>query len=452
MFESKKAGEMWAVVVAASVLAMGAAYAQSLGACRLAACGSLGTVAQVPVQFVSAPDMAVQFSTCLDSSSAGAFVTGLRDKLASEMRDLDVNHDDLPPAPEVRHACVGGKSTFGGWLVQPYGYGGTDSPSARNVGLGTVDVLAGAETFAFNFRPIGLERLVQIRWQDQPRRVNDDGDADPDGDVHLSDFDLYFNPNSVTGDPATGQILQGPSVDLAINGSYDGLFSTTAFTLDVVDFPAPTPYGNLHCETVSGAHATETTVDTVLASLTGGAGGSLGDVVGEGPACKIANGLALSRTILVPQTHVKVVFSYSRVTSAADSGLTFGGTWSVVPRAPYVTVQGPSLLKAEDGSAFTGTYSVQTTDLRPPFTVSWTSRDASPVSGTNRTSASLSWNLPGLAIGQKTNRNVSVTLTDADNTTVSGLKPVVLSRVLSTDPGLNPPCDKKPWLPQCKTQ
>src|SRR5262245_49989060 len=252
MFESKKAGRIWAVVVAAPVLAMGAAHAQSLGACRLAACGSLGTVAQVPVQYVSPPDMAVQFSTCLDSSSAGAFVTGLQDKLASQMRELDVNHDDPPPNPEVRHACVGGKSTFGGWLVQPYGYAGTDSPSARNVGLGTVDVLAGAETFAFNFRPIGLSRLVQIRWQDQPRRVNDDGDADPDGDVHLSDFDLYFTPYSVTADPATGQILQGPSVDLAINGSYDGLLSTTSVAVDGPSLPR---YGKRRCRTVSVAQA-----------------------------------------------------------------------------------------------------------------------------------------------------------------------------------------------------
>src|SRR5262249_59476224 len=114
MFESKKAGRIWAVVVAAPVLAMGAAHAQSLGACRLAACGSLGTVAQVPVQYVSPPDMAVQFSTCLDSSSAGAFVTGLQDKLASQMRAAEVNHDHPPPNPAGRPASVGGTATLCG--------------------------------------------------------------------------------------------------------------------------------------------------------------------------------------------------------------------------------------------------------------------------------------------------------------------------------------------------
>ncbi|HKA28263.1 MAG TPA: hypothetical protein VKH82_02730 [Candidatus Binatia bacterium] len=450
MFESKKAGRMWAVVVAATVLATGAAHAQSLGACRLAACGSLGTVAQVPVQFVSPPDMAVQFSTCLDSSAVGSFVSGLHDSLAAEMHDLDVNHDDPPPNPDVRHACINGKSTFGGWLEQPYAYGSSDTATARNVGLGTVNALLGDETFAFTFRPIGISRLVQIRWQDQPKQLNDDGYPDSGGAVHLTDYDLYFNSYSVTADPPTGAILQGPTVDLAINGWYDGPFSNTDFTLDVLDFPSHTQYGDLRCETVSGAHPTETTVDTVLASLTGGAGGSLGDVVGGGPGCKIARGLSLSRTVLVPKTPLKVVFNYSRVTSDTSSGLTFGGKWDVLQRQPSVTIQGPTLIKAEDGDPFSGIYVARTTDLRPPFTVSWISRDGSPVSGQNKTSTTMVWNLPGLAVGQKTSRALTVTVTDADGATASGFKEIFLSRVQSTDPGLNPPCDKKPWLPQCK--
>jgi hypothetical protein len=402
-----------------------------------------------PPTYVSPPDMALQFSTCLDSSAVGSFVAGLHDTLVNEMRDLDVNHDDPPPDPDVRHACVNGRSTFGGWLGQPFAYGSADTPTARNVGLGTVDALVGTETFAFTFRPIGLSRLVQIRWQDQPKQVNDDGYADSGGSVHLTDYDLYFDNDNVVWDNSTGTILQGPSVDLAINGWYDGLFSNTDFTLDVLDFPSYTPYGDLRCETVSGAHATETTVDTILASLTGGAGGSLGDVVGEGPACKIAHGLSLSRAVLVPNLPVKLVFSYSRVTSDTTSGLTFAGTWNLLPRQPSVTIQGPTSLRAEPGDAFSGTYVARTTDLRAPFSVSWVSRDATLVSSHN-ISATLAWNLPGLAVGQHTNRALTVTVVDADGATASGFKEVFLSRVLSTDPATNPPCDKKPWLPQCQ--
>jgi hypothetical protein len=452
MFKSRTA---WMVAAMSATLALfGTAHAQRMALCSPGTCAlTIPSRPIQPPQYVSPPDMAVQFSTCLDSSAVGSFVTGLHDSLAAEMHDLDVNHDDPPPNPDVRHACVNGKSTFGGWLAQPYAYGSSDTATARNVGLGTVDALLGDETFAFTFRPIGISRLVQIRWQDQPKQLNDDGYPDSDGAVHLTDYDLYFNSNSVTMDPATGAILQGPTVDLAINGWYDGPFSNTNFTLDVLDFPSHTPYGDLHCQTVSRAHPTETTVDTVLASLTGGAGGSLGDVVGEGPACKIAHGLSLSRTVLVVvhKVPLKVVFNYSRVTSATTSGLTFGGKWDVLQRQPSVTIQGPTLLGAEDGDPFSGIYVARTTDLRPPFTVSWISRDASPVSGQNRTSATMVWNLPGLAVGQKTSRALTVTVTDADGASASGFKEVFLSRVQSTDPATDPPCDAKPWLPQCKT-
>jgi hypothetical protein len=450
MFKSRT---VWMTAAMSATLALfGTAHAQRVALCSPGTC--VLTIPSRPIQppqYVSPPDMAVQFSTCLDSSAVGSFVTGVHDTLAAEMHDLDVNHDDPPPNPDVRHACVNGKSTFGGWLAQPYAYGSLDTPTARNVGLGTVDALLGNETFAFTFRPIGISRLVQIRWQDQPKQLDDDGYPDSGGAVHLTDYDLYFNSDSVAFDPATGAILQGPTVDLAINGWYDGPFSNTDFTLDVLDFPSHTPYGDLRCETVSGAHATETTVDTVLASLTGGAGGSLVDVVDGGPGCKIARGLSLSRTVLVPKLPVKVVFNYSRVTSDTSSGLTFGGKWDVLQRQPSVMIQGPTLIKAEDGDPFSGIYVARTTDLRPPFTVSWISRDASPVSGQNKTSTTMVWNLPGLAVGQSTGRALTVTVTDADGATASGFKNVSLSRVQSTDPATNPPCDAKPWLPQCKT-
>jgi hypothetical protein len=58
--------------------------------------------------------MAVQFALCLsDSSTIGAFVDGIRQQLVGAMQQLDTNHDDPPPALDVRHTCIYGKSTFG---------------------------------------------------------------------------------------------------------------------------------------------------------------------------------------------------------------------------------------------------------------------------------------------------------------------------------------------------
>ena len=144
-----------------------------------------------PAQYNSPPDVAVQFSTCL-GSTAGAFLAdNVRASLVGAMQELDSNHDDPPPNPDVRHLCVNNKSVVGGWLRPVGSYGSTDTATARNVGLSHVNLLVNGESFAFNFRPAGITRLVQIRWNDQPRRLDDDGNADPGGDVHLDGFGVF---------------------------------------------------------------------------------------------------------------------------------------------------------------------------------------------------------------------------------------------------------------------
>jgi hypothetical protein len=398
-----------------------------------------------PSEYVSPPDMALQIEFCLPSTSsaAGAFITPLRDAIASAMQELDVNHDDPPPNPEVRHACVGGKSTFGAWL-QPIGsYGLTDTATARNVGLSRVNLVGNLDPikleFAFQFRPIGIARLVAIRWRDQPLRVNDDGDADPNGRIHLDGYNVFFDNDS----DYYGRRI----VDLAISGSYDYIQSTD-FTLHVYDFLTLSALGQPQCETSARADATETTVDTVLGSLTGGAGGPMDDVVGEGPGCKIAK--RLPRTVLVARpkdstdTPKKIVFTYTRINSYQTSGLIFGGTFEVLDRQPYVAVQGPVSILAEPNQSFRGTFTAYPTDLRGPYTVSWTSLGATPITGSSA-HATITWSLPTLAIGSQAPRMLSVKVTDADGLRATGYKSVILKRVLDSEP-VSTTCVAKPWL------
>src|SRR4030095_17068447 len=102
-----------------------------------------------PSRYVSTPDMAVQFKLCLtDSSAIGAFVDGIRRELVGAMQQLDTNHDDPPPVLDVRHTCIGGKSTFGIWFAPVNAYGSTDTSTARNVGLAAGDPSTGVEEFA----------------------------------------------------------------------------------------------------------------------------------------------------------------------------------------------------------------------------------------------------------------------------------------------------------------
>ena len=180
-----------------------------------------------PPQYVSPPDVVVQFSSCLNSA-AGAFVDGLRTSIVGAMQSLDLNHDDPPPNPDVRATCVNGTQLFGAWLYQPGSYGGTDTATARNVGLSQQSVIAGNETFGFRFHPQAIRRLVSIRMQDQPRTLDDDGYPDPSGDVHLN--------GNFAIDCTNSDYYGRTVVDLGLDGWYDGLFSNTDFTIHIFDF------------------------------------------------------------------------------------------------------------------------------------------------------------------------------------------------------------------------
>jgi len=429
-----------AAVLAATFAMAGAANAQYVlcpgGPCKGVDPGRLPR----PAQYVSPPDMLVEFSTCpLQGSAAASFVLGLQQKLAGAMTTLDVNHDDSPPAPEVRQACVNGKQLFGGWLYPVGSYGSTDTATARNVGLSRMDVLAPQETFAFHFRSAGIDRLVNIRWRDQPRTLDDDGTADPNGDVHLTGYDLYYTNKDA---------LQRTVVDLSLDGWYDGTFSNTDIAISIFDFLTVNAFGGIDCDTGVWAGPTETTIDTVLASFTGGAGGSLGDVVDAGPACKIAQ--TIPRSVLVPGTPLKAVFTYQRVSAYASTGLTFAGTWEVKARTPNVTITGPALITVEPDLPATGQFSFYVSDMSYPLkSITWTaSGGGSIVSGQSTGHATATWTIPGLDVGEKVQRNLTLTVVDADNTTVTRLKPVSIS--CATDTDIDPVCKHKPSLPQCR--
>ncbi len=414
----------------------GPARGDPLQLCPDGPCGPHDPTGPVkPPQYVSPPDMSLQFSTCLGSATGAFLATNVRDALVGAMLELDSHHDDPPPNPDVRHTCVNGKSTVGGWLRPVGSYGGTDTATARNVALGQVNLLASGESFAFNFKPVGITRLVQIRWNDQPRRLDDDGNADPGGDVHLTGFGVFYQ---------NADYYNRRIVDLRISGWYDGI-QNTDIAIHIYDFLTTTQYGQLNCETYAEVNPTETTIDTILASLTGGAGGSLGDVLGKGPGCQIAN--RLPRTVLIPGTPLKAVFTYTRVNSYPSTGLSFGGTWEIKDRQAWVDVQGPFSILAEPGELFSATFKAYPRDMRPPFTVSWTSLNATPVSGT--THPTIVWSLPNLAVGSQAQRSVVATVTDADGITRQGVQPVTLKRVTDSDP-ISPLCKAKPWLDQCQ--
>jgi hypothetical protein len=401
-----------------------------------------------PSRYVSTPDMAVQFKLCLtDSSAIGAFVDGIRQQLVGAMQQLDTNHDDPPPVLDVRHSCIGGKSTFGIWFAPVNAYGGTDTSTARNVGLAAVDPLTGMEKFAFAFSPAGLSHLVQIAWQDQPRRYNDYGYVDPSGPIHFTDFQVRFNVYNTLQNPLTGAFVSGPSVDLGIDGFYSYI-QDTDFTLHVVDFPRTTMDGALHCDTLLLAETTETTIDTILATLTGGAGDLPPTLTLAGPACRVAD--FLPTQVLVRRTPAKIELTYSRASADGNGGLILAGDFTLGLRQPSVSIDGPSEVQVHGEQSVTESYLGLGNDLRPPVTVTWTSPDAIAISGADTVRPTVTWSVAGLAVNDFVERSIQLTAVDADGVTATAVQSVIIRRLPTVPGGGNPVCRAKPWLPMCQ--
>jgi hypothetical protein len=384
---------------------------------------------------VSRPDVVVQLSTCLPDGAAALFQITLEETLTDAMRALDVNHDDPPPDPDVRRTCASGKQTFGGWLRAVGSYGSADTSAARELGLGQVNVLTPGDEFALHFRSAGLTRLLNIRWQDQPRRLDEDGNADPEhGNVHLTNYKIEYTDYDYYG---------RTTVDLRINGWYDGPTSNTNFTAHVFDALTVNAFGGVNCETTAFAEPTETTFDSFLASLVGAGGISLDDGTETGPGCRIAQ--MLPRSLPLPASGLKVVFTFTRVNASNGVGLTLAGTWELLVRNPAVWINGPVSLVVEPGEPIVGHFDAYPSDLRYPLTFSWTSQNGT-ASGSDP--ATITWNLPSLGVGQTTHRTVTLVVTDADGFQASAWRQISISKV-AVKP-TSPFCQNRPWLEECQ--
>src|SRR5262245_13758968 len=125
---------------------------------------------------VSVPDLGLQFSPCLPDS--------LRDPLISAIREA------INPNADVRAACLQGTERVGIWLRPPAG----DADSqARNRGLERLSILAASESAAFFINAALIRARAQEAWDRAPKRLNGDGQPDPDGPIHLTGFSISFD-------------------------------------------------------------------------------------------------------------------------------------------------------------------------------------------------------------------------------------------------------------------
>jgi hypothetical protein len=363
---------------------------------------------------------------------------------------------------DVRTACVNNSQRIGIWL-RPFV--NDQDNQARNRGLERVNIIGTGETLAFFINSALIRRQAFDSWNAAPKRLNGDGDPDPNGPVHLTGFSVNFEgPNRVVTRVEGFDERPWPDVD---------------FLLTTTDTLSPSG-GQARCDSQR-----DLDVDTSWLNFLTGlfliALPPLGIVflvqriiiasrdapdVNAGAGCGVP--AMIPQEILIPDG-LKVVASYTRL-EVFPGAIVAGGSFNVIPRSPEVTITGPSQISVVEGTAsLTRTYTLHTEDLRPPFHEVLSPNLAARVTGPERPRPKIAWsgdgvalspraettgfrfNLGGAQAGQVITRRIAVVVVDVDGLSDSA---ELLVRIHVTpadvDDDFPPICRVKPWLPQCQ--
>src|SRR5262245_18989749 len=400
----------------------------------------------------SLPDLSMQISPCLaDANQRQFMVNRIKTDVSRALRQLDLLHDDPAPNPDVRTRCAGTIESIATWFLPVGGYGGSDTAAARDRGLAQVSLLAAGEGFGARVSASGLRRLIDVAWRDVPKRMNDAGQADPNGNTHLTSIGSTYNPTA-------------KQVTTTINGFYDGPASDTNFWISVYDHLGLTN-GDVTCVTsIDSGH--DTTIDTILAAI--GSVFGIGDGVPDpsapsflraGPACQAA--ASAPSQILIPKSlapvpqALKEVFKYSRL-NVNGSGIEMAGSHDVVLRQLKAVISGQYHIEVEPGTETNAQFFALPFDLRAPVRAVWSAPGAT-ISVLNQsrdgelvgigTTAFITWPTQNLREGQTATFNIGLTLTDADGFSASTTATI---RVVAKSQHEPPICQSIAHLPQCQ--
>lgn len=280
------------VCLAAFAATCGPGIAAAIPKCNPAEadCDPIPRPPKPPATPTSAPDLSMQFRLSLDANQTQFMIDRIRSDVSRALRNLDLHHDDDSPNPDVRTQCTSARESIATWFRPVGGYGTSDTGAARDRGLAQVSLLQPGEQFAARVGATGLSRLIDVAWRDVAKRMNDSGDADPTGNVHLTSI---------------GTVYDGPGkrVTTTIDGFYDGPASDTGFWISVYDHLGLAG-GDVTCvTTLDSGH--DTTIDTVVAAI--GAVFGIGDGAPDpsapsflrtGPACQAARIIRCRRSHL----------------------------------------------------------------------------------------------------------------------------------------------------------
>lgn len=412
-----------------------------------------------PPPGVSTPDLAIQVLTCQPPELNSRIVSSVRQAIA--------------PNADVRTACINQKQCIAVWLRPALN---SRDSAARDNGLAQLDLLAPRETLVFFINSSLIRRLAFDAWNKQPRRIDGDGNEDPNGPVHLTGFSVDLeSPNKVV---------------TRIDGFDERPWPDVNFQLKITDTLEATDSG-LNCPSERNLDVDTSWLNflTVIFSL---ALPPLGLVflieriiVGrkEAPDGEAGAGCAalnmIPTKILIPGGQ-KVHATYRRV-DVSSGGIFAGGFVEIIPRSPEVTISGATNISIVEGlSTVSANYTLHTDDLRPPFDDPGVIKTMARAAGIGENSPfasrpSIVWSGDGIAqrpkaettafqfntsgahAGDVLMRRVAVRVVDSDGLSASAealvrihVTPAESDGGGDDDDDFPPVCRIKPWLPQCQ--
>lgn len=381
---------------------------------------------------VSTPDLALQFSPCLESIPSPPDVD-------LEAAVIDAVQEAFGANADVRYRCLSGRGTLGVWLRPSTS---TSDSEARARGLDRIDILRSGENFAFFENASLIRRSARDTWDNMPKRLNGDGQPDTDGPIHLTGLSISFrSPDRILTIVDGFDERPWPDVDFRL---------TITDTLSVLG-------GDVQCHS-----SRDLDVDTSWLNFLTGlfllVFPPLGIVFlvqriiiatvdtpsGEaGAGCSAAQ--LIPGEIMIPGG-LEISAYYSRV-NVSSGGIFAGGAAQPVARTPSVRIHGLSQFSVELGTpSATATYVFTSEGLLNPLQPAWTADG--DVLSTSGTRSNIRFHIGDATAGQVLTKRVHVRVTDRDNLHAEH-EIIVRIHITVPDPGIPIPCRKKPWLPIC---
>jgi hypothetical protein len=395
-----------------------------------------------PPPSISAPDLAMQFRPCLKDIPTGEGVD-------LEAAVIAAVRGSVGPEADVRYNCLDGTGRIGVWLRPAT----PAADQARDRGIAVFNMLGDGEQFAMFINAAFVKRTANTAWDTAPKRTDHEGNAQEDGSVHLTGFDVEF--------------VRPDRIVTTISGFDETPLPDVTFDLIITDTLRATG-GAIQLESTtdlkadrSGIHIiagvfflASRLVHPLFAVIAAGFVVESLIIGSQDPDDDSAGAGALVAAQIPKEVFIdggdKLVPLYDRVT-VTSAGLVAAGVVDVVARDPIVSIVGPRRITVSEGAkSVTKSYHANAVDLRNPIAYSW-SGGGRPTNPRRRATA-IRFDLDGLALGESVSREVRLTATDTDDLTAQA---TVFARIFMTNPDddTRPPiCKTRPWLPQCQPE